>query len=250
MDNSLLYTNLLTKLNNAKSARKLTMAQENGFPDVESYKAYLCEKISSITITIPTIHYIDLLDVSGSMSGAKINAANIGLRKGIEDAKREEGVNIKHSLYTFGRRLYNTHMSKSIQEINLERPIPANDGYTALYTSLLELLNNHKNEDNKVLVNIFTDGEDNASKPYEQRECAELIKELNSKNFTITFVGTERDTRVVQRNLNIHESNTLVHNNTGESMSKAFEANSLARTSYSAKVVRGEDVSVGFYKSI
>ena len=48
--------------------------------------------------------------------------------------------------------------------------------------------------------------------------------------------------------LNIDKSNTLVHDNTGEGVKKAFDTTLKATRTYSKKVTKGEDVLTGFYK--
>jgi hypothetical protein len=72
---------------------------------------------------------------------------------------------------------------------------------------------------------------------------------INDK-WTITFVGTEEDTKKVQKQLGILKENTLVHNNTGEGVKKAFDTTRGATQHYTANLSKGLDVVDGFYKGM
>ncbi|MCA9381732.1 hypothetical protein KC678_05680 [Candidatus Dojkabacteria bacterium] len=85
-------------------------------------------------------------------------------------------------------------------------------------------------------------GEENASRGKYNSVFAvkELIDNLEQKDFTITFVGTEADVYEIQRNLSISKGNTLVHDNTAEGVERSFRKSMAATQSYSASVSRGE----------
>jgi hypothetical protein len=75
-----------------------------------------------------------------------------------------------------------------------------------------------------------------------------MIEELQKKNYTITFIGTEADTRFVINNLNIDASNTISYDGTAQGLQETMVYTSSARSAYTDKVLKGEDVSKGFYK--
>jgi len=254
-----MYENLLTKLKNAAKARKESMAIENGFSTVAEFKSYLETQIKNLTVSSeskelktkvkPTIHVIDIIDCSTSMSGSKHKEALIGINEGIKSLKQDTNANFTYTICNFGDR-------KDIQIIGLKSQLPANEisfkvrGCTALYKSICEVFKEFAGTREKVLMNIYTDGEDNDSTEEERTEAAQLIKKLNKKNFTITFIGTRHDTAAVQRLLNIDASNTLSYDGTGEGLKKSLQVNNISRSTYSAKVAAGEDVRTGFYKTI
>jgi len=120
--------------------------------------------------------------------------------------------------------------------------------YSTIYNTLTGILSNTPTED-KVLIQIFTDGQDTDSSEYRIR-AKEVIEQCNSKGWTVTFVGTESDVAFVQRNLSIADSNTLVHDNTAKGIKMSFESYMDNQTTYSKNVSRGEDVTTGFFKDI
>ena len=127
------------------------------------------------------------------------------------------------------------------------------NGMTALYqtigTTIDTLLNNKQKED-KVVLKIFTDGEENASQGLYKNHSTlkELITKVEKEdNFTVTFVGTEGDIKNIVQNININITNTLSHDNTADSVEHAFTTTCLSTGSYRKAVSEGEDVSKGFY---
>ena len=200
----------------------------------------------------PTIHVVDVVDKSGSMSGSKDSASVKGVNSGVDSLVNDTAdVHYTYTLCDFADDIIFRNVLAPLNEV---KPLKAGTrGSTALFDAIGKSIEHVKpsvKTGDKVLVNIYTDGQENASRSYNAGAINTLIKTLSEVGWTFTFIGTDADVRYVQQNLSVHESNTLVHDNTAESMSKAFTANSAARSSYSAKVSAGEDVSVGFYKDI
>lgn len=200
----------------------------------------------------PTIHVIDVLDSSGSMSGGKIAAAIKGVNHGIETIKNDKAdVNYTYTLCDFSDDLIFRYTLSALKDVNNFRG--GTRGSTALYDAIgrsVELVQPSVKDTDKVLVNIYTDGEENASRRFRANDIASLIEELSKVGWTFTFIGTQRDVDFAQKNLKFDMSNTLVHDNTSRGMASAFTTNSVSRAAYSSKVSAGEDVSKGFYKDI
>ena len=255
-----LYQNLLVKLNNARKERKLTMAQENGFSTVEEFKIYLTTQIAGTATTVqPTtketavVHIVDLLDRSGSMAGARIEAAVTGMQDSLKEFNANPNVTNTYTSVYFSER--SRIKEDCFKATNLEKvKIPKTTyGSTALYTAMVKTLtklNECTPKTEKVLVNIYTDGGDNDSNQNDLVTARKLVEQLNNENFTITFMGTENDVRNVQRNLSIHASNTVVYDGSAAGLTKSLEQTRGARVSYMASVAKGEDVSLGFYKNV
>ena len=108
---------------------------------------------------------------------------------------------------------------------------------------------NNYSEDDKVLVNIFTDGEENSSrgKFADKKLLDEYVQELKTKGFTITLIGTEEVVAYAINTLSLDASNTLVHNNTAADITRSFMDTVSARVMYSKSVSKGEDVTKRFY---
>lgn len=250
------FVNLLKQLKKANQASKLKLAQKNGYSTIEDYQNYLDGMIlgkssKKTSKEKPIVHVVDILDASGSMAGSKISNANQGIKTGIEKLRDEKNVN--HT-YTF------VHFSDSndiktpifMEKLNNVKYSYIKDrNSTALYqavgTTLNKLVEKVKDGE-KVLVNIYTDGGENDSKiPYTANYVSNLIENLKSKGYTVTFIGTDRDVLNVINKLNIDESNTLKYNGSADGLKMSMTATFNARTAYSANVAKGEDVSKGFY---
>jgi uncharacterized protein YegL len=201
---------------------------------------------------VPTIHVADVLDSSGSMAGGKIAAAIKGINIGVEGLKSDkEKVNYTYTLCDFSDSSIFRHITAPLSQVEVFKGHTR--GSTSLYDAIGDTISHIKDmakPEDKVLVNIYTDGEENSSRRYRAEQIAGLISELSEKGWTFTFIGTQRDVEFAQSKLKFDMSNTLVHDNTARGMGSAFTTNSVARSAYSSKVSKGEDVKTGFYKDI
>ena len=233
-----------------------------GFGDMEYLKPNLAlgnppakatTKKPKITVAYrPVIHVVDVIDKSGSMAGGKDSAAVKGINMGVEMLKKDTAeVDYTYTLCDFSDTIIFRNSMVSLDEA---KPLKTGTrGSTSLYDAIgdsIQKIRGSKGENDKVLVNVYTDGQENSSSRYNAKEISQLIEELSSQGWTFTFIGTVGDVQYAQRNLKFHDSNTLTHDNTAESMSRGMQVNSVARSAYSTKVAAGEDASQGFYKNI
>lgn len=191
------------------------------------------------------IHKVVILDCSGSMQGEKYNAAEQGVR---EDYKLCQDQGFADYLLVEFSSNYTEKYYKNWEPITFNPKFNS----TALYSTIVGVLtkvSNQYSKDEKVLVQIFTDGQDTDSSRY-RGDAAKIIKECNERGWTVTFVGTQYDVHFIQLNLNIDSTNTLVHDNTPEGMKMSFETYRGATANYSKNVSRGLDVTTGFFKDI
>ena len=200
----------------------------------------------------PTIHVVDILDASGSMSGGKYKAAVTGINTGVANLKKDTAeVDYTYTLCDFSDDIIFRETTENL--VNVEVFKGQTRGSTSLYDAIGDSVNIVKGvvkDGHKVLVNIYTDGQENSSRRFRAHTIAGIIEELSKCGWTFTFIGTKPDVEYAQRNLKFDMSNTLVHDNTESGMEKAFFVNSVSRSAYSSKVSAGEDVSTGFYKDI
>jgi hypothetical protein len=200
----------------------------------------------------PVIHIVDVIDKSGSMSGGKDQAAVKGINMGVKALREDTAeVDYTYTLCDFSDNIVFRNTMCKLDQITPLREGTRNS--TALYDAIgktIDLIKESKQDSDKVLVNIYTDGQENSSRKFSANQIAQLIEQLSECGWTFTFIGTAGDVAYAQRNLKFHESNTLVHDNTPASMARGMHVNSVARSAYSSKVVAGEDVSTGFYKDI
>ena len=207
---------------------------------------------SKIIKVRPIVHIVDVIDKSGSMSGGKDDAAVKGINMGVKMLREDiSEVNYTYTLCDFSDTII---FRNSMVSLDDAKPLKAGTRLsTSLYDAIGETINlilESKQPDDKVLVNIYTDGQENSSKKFNAYQIAGLIEKLSNEGWTFTFVGTVNDVAYAQKNLKFHDSNTLVHDNTEKGIRGSMVTNSVSRSAYSAKVVAGEDVSKGFYKNI
>jgi uncharacterized protein YegL len=263
---------MLKSIKSSNKAARETRAIKLGFKDAATMIVYLEEFISlgkGNDIYIPTntknigtikekestrvtIHVVDILDASGSMFGPKYDAAVKGINIGIKNLKKDKAkVDYTYTLCDFATDIIFRSRKEKLYSVNQFKG--ETRGSTALYDAIGEscyLIEQDIKPTDKVLVNIYTDGQENASRVYNAKQISEIIEKLSEKGWTFTFIGTKQDVAYAQANLKFHDSNTLIHDNTGAGLEKAFTTNSASRYAYSQKVEAGEDVSKGFYKDI
>jgi hypothetical protein len=198
------------------------------------------------------IHIVDILDSSGSMYGPKINAAIKGINHGVKDLQTDKNpVSYTYTLCDFSEDIIFRQVMTRIHMVPLFEG--ETRGSTSLFDAIgrtIELVGEKWNKGEKVLVNIYTDGQENSSRHFTADKIDTLIKSWSECGWTFTFIGTANDVAYAQSRLSIKDSNTLVYDGTAKGLEKSFVANSTARSNYSSKVSRGEDVSEGFYKDI
>ena len=248
----------LKALKKANKERKLYMAQKAGFETVEEYKDFLSKPEAINRCFEPNkkeiIHIVNLLDVSSSMNSSnKIGRALEGLNAEVQKLSQDSNVDYIYSLTTFS---YATSIVKKIDRMPISKVknISASaSGYTALNDAIGQVLTELKNSSEKskerVVVSIFTDGEENDSRKFSNLDISRLIEECQSLGIIVTFIGTEKDTKDVIKNFKIDASNTLVHNNTSKGVSDSFGTKLASVMMYSSKVTRGVKLLTGFYKT-
>lgn len=206
----------------------------------------------------PTIIIIDVLDRSGSMgslssTNSKITNAVKGINSGIEKLKEDEsilGVEYKHVFIYFDTEICvsNLESIKNVGYLSVD-----GRGGTALNDAIMSAISmamKHKKDEDKVLINIYTDGGENASKEFTYADVKKEISLVEKLGVTVTFIGTKYDTNYAIKNYGLHDSNTAVYDGTAKGLESMMQLTNSARAEYSTKVVNNEDVSRGFYKKI
>ena len=150
----------------------------------------------------PTIIIIDVLDRSGSMgslasSNSKITNAVRGINSGVEKLKEDEsilGVEYKHVFIYFDTEICvsNLESIKNVGYLSVD-----GRGGTALNDAIMSAISmamKHKKDEDKVLINIYTDGGENASKEFTYADVKKEISLVEKLGVTVTFIGTKYDT--------------------------------------------------------
>lgn len=202
-----------------------------------------------------TIHNIHILDRSGSMSGAKFRSAVSGILdeiKVLKTIEKTEPISYTQTVvaFSYASRIDTICFKTSLKELSLtKKSFGEADGNTALNDAIGLTLMRFVGTPDQVLVKIFTDGEENNSQSeYRNRPALKaLINDCKEKGWTITFVGTEGDVKRMKVMYDLDDSNTLIHENTAESITDGFMQTMSMNTMYAKRVVAGEDVTTGYY---
>lgn len=218
-----------------------------------------------------TIHNVHILDASGSMSGGKYNNALKGINGEIMAMRtNSEGMTQTIIEFTSGyphnAKLTTHYFMTPAENCTAITGTGANGG-TPLYQTVgetIEKLLTHVKPTDKVLMKIFTDGEENESKGKyantgthwtpKSEELSRIIKMAeDNHNFTITFMGTKEDVRHMVSNIGLTESNTLVHDNTEFGVQHSYLMSTASTVKYRKDVSRGvsqDELKKGFFKKV
>lgn len=258
-------TNLLEALKKANKTAREKMAAKHGYISYEAAVKALGalleggseaikkgkKKKDTIIGELKTVHNVHILDVSTSMWSKIVNACK-GINQENADLRKETEVKYTNTFFVFSSGPSHVKNRYYMQPVDCTPEVNEGcTGSTALYDAIGEVITRirvNKKYDEKVLLKIFTDGEENSSRTWNATSIRNLIAEVENEGFTVTFVGTERDVRNVVDNLHVDFSNTLSHDNTAEGVLNAFTQTRGSTMSYAANVSRGLDVKKGFYK--
>lgn len=168
---------------------------------------------------------IFILDQSGSMDtvkGATIEGVNTYFSKLRED----KNVNYRVTFTTF-----NTEMTRwctdatlgEVKKLHSENYKP--DGSTALYDAACDTLLDHKNESAKTLVVIMTDGEENASRRYDEQKFRDFVTLLKHTGvYSFVFLGANQDAWKNAAKWGFEKQNVATYNSTDVGVKRAFSS--------------------------
>lgn len=201
------------------------------------------------------IHNVFIIDASGSMGGSKYISAIDGVNELLVSIRKDTDTKNTVTIVEF-------ESSRIERRVDVASDIPKK--YTGMGTGgstpylqaigetieyVVGVRKSKFSENDKILVNILSDGEENSSsgKFVNKEFFSSYIKEHESKGVTVTFIGTKHDVAYAINHLSMDASNTMVHDNTATDISRSFGETVLARQAYSKSVSRGEDVKKSFY---
>lgn len=197
-----------------------------------------------------------ILDESGSMNTIKNTIIN-GFNEVVQSVKSvaEQFPEQEHfiSLVSFDsiaiKTIHEVESIEKLEQIDAEKyqPNALTPLYDAMGTSILQLKKvTDTHDDCKVLVTILTDGEENASKEFNGQSIKKLVDELQSKNWTFTYIGANHDVENFAISISIH--NYMKFETNDKDMKRMFDEEKEARMNYSKKIRNKEDEKKGFYK--
>jgi Mg-chelatase subunit ChlD len=202
------------------------------------------------------VHNLIILDESGSMESIRkptIQSFNeiIQTTRVMEKEYPEQEHRV--SLVTFNGAGRNTHIwnepVKTAREIDEKQYRP--DATTPLYDTIgyavsklaMEL---NGTEQHNVLVTIFTDGEENASREWSGAQIKALVEKLQMNRWTFTYIGTDHDVAESADRIAIKNSFSFDKSEAGICASRAQEFS--ARRRLFDKIRKKEDTSGDYFE--
>ncbi len=121
---------------------------------------------------------------------------------------------------------------------------PLYDAMGMAFTRLraqLELLQQYH-----VLVTVFTDGMENASKEYSGEAIRRMVEELKPQNWTFTYIGANHDVAAAAHRMGITNIMRFMADDAGVAQALKFERSS--RSAYYRKLRENKAVQEDFFK--
>lgn len=157
------------------------------------------------------IHNLIILDESGSMESIK-RATIYGMNEtvqSIRDAQKKHD-DQEHivSLVSFNgsdiKGIYDCVPVAEVKELTDKEYVP--DCCTPLYDAMGLSLNHLRakvNDEDKVLVTIITDGEENSSTEYNSAAIKALVDSLKEKGWVFAYIGANQDVLKVAQTISV-----------------------------------------------
>ena len=190
-----------------------------------------------------------IIDESGSMQSIKtaaIDSVNETIQTIRSAQKKHENQEHFVSLVTFNddvKTIYKCVPVDEIKELTSETYQP--DCWTALYDAMgisLNALRPKVAEDDKVLVTVVTDGEENASKEYSGRAIKALVDELKAKGWVFAYMGANQDVEAVAATISI--TNVMHFEASDCGMKKLSGTLGKSRSRWFSKIAQGMSSAV------
>ncbi len=202
------------------------------------------------------VYNLIILDESGSMQEIK-NETISGFNEIVQTIKgaEQDFPDQEHfiSFITFNGRGIKSHLFNkpvsSIKEIDQEIYQP--DSNTPLYDAMGQGINDLKTalkdeNDYNVLVTVFTDGLENASKEYNNNAIKALVEEMKEKNWTFTYIGADHDVEGFSVSISIDNVHRFKKGK--QHMKEVFDRERDYRVRFYRNVHEKKDVKKDFFK--
>lgn len=166
-----------------------------------------------------------ILDMSGSMTNVW-DATIDGFNEYVQGLKND-GSDYRISLTIFDTVVENPYTNVPIEKVKeLTRKVYHPRGATALYDAVCSTVNKvHEsaNSNEKHLVVIMTDGEENSSREYSSKDMKALKEKLTAEgNWTFVFLGANQDAWATAQNWGYDQMNVASYNSTTLGSRAAF----------------------------
>lgn len=199
-----------------------------------------------------------ILDESGSMTFIERQAVS-GVIETIQTIQSAQKKHIKEqehfvTLISFSsegvKYIYNNLPVSEIADATALDYHPC--GGTPLYDAIgngIVTLRSQVTKDDKVLVTIITDGEENCSKEWNHSQISKLIETQKEQHWVFTYIGTNQDVEKVSVSLNI--SNSMAFACSAVGTTEMFKKEKVCRERFFDKLTDAkycdEDLAEGYF---
>lgn len=201
-----------------------------------------------------------ILDRSGSMESVR-EATISGFNEYIQSLQKDE-----KNKYEFTLTLFDTIVTrnetidiKKVKPLNKETYVP--DGFTALYDAVCSTIKNTQDKESeckdcggivhkqKILTVIMTDGGENASKEYDEKDMREMIQAREKQgNWTFVYLGANQDSYAAAAKYGISHGNTANFYATSAGAGAVFRGMSAATASFASSSNLNSSVTLASVK--
>lgn len=175
------------------------------------------------------MNIILILDASGSIQPYKESYLSM-VNEIITQQRDKVDANAKLSLHMFNQRMTTFHRNiplHSVPEFTPEDYHP--DGLTALYDAVGTVIDTQKDSPGDSICVIFTDGVENASTKFTQKQIFTKITALEEAGkWSFIFMGANIDSWDVGKKLGINKDKVYCYSNSKNSLDKVARQANLA----------------------
>lgn len=203
------------------------------------------------------IHQVFILDESASM-GYIAPYVRQGFSELIKDLKTKEKelsrVRTLITLVKFSKDVTILECGKPVEEFDINSIQYMPDGMTALYDAIYytrnrvleEISSDKSGHQHRVVVNIYTDGQENHS---EYQEGPKVVSDMKRRGWIVNLFGTE-DGFLEASKLGVEDANSVSLNSSREDTLRSYSMASKAAINYSSAIEGGaktvNDYLMGF----
>ena len=186
----------------------------------------LCDDVAEDVVA----NIICIIDKSGSMGSVRsdtIGSFNVF----VEEQKQMPGkANLTVVFFNHEMEVWYSGKLENVPELTTENYVP--DGMTALFDAICNTVDEMKTLKSALLV-ILTDGEENASKKYKDKDRVKTMVEDREKGgWTVVYLGANQDSFSEGVSMGVSGANTMNFMATSSGMIGAFRGISSTTTSY------------------
>lgn len=151
------------------------------------------------------LHYLIILDQSGSMQGMKNTVIDVFNEQLQSLKKASSEIDLEVTMAVFNDRVDILNLNVNIdqvQELNSRNYQP--DCMTALYDAIMISYNRMKvkvKKKERVVVLVLTDGMENSSKEYSKEHVQKLIKKVEKKGGEFNFLCSDLDVQTYHNDI-------------------------------------------------